>query len=382
MSEVVIEAFNEIKLLQTGKKLLVKTGDPLIDDHIGGLLPGDAVVISGLSGHGKSEWLFRKREDILNIKVNPNADKFVWLNYNLEVKILNVVLRGLNRKLKKKKRDILFQEFTQEEKNMANDYFEMMQDDRQFIEQDQTTSEDFYNRTKAFLEEHKDKDAVHISFDHAALNADKDTQKGIEEIVKGINRLKLEFDNAYFWIVSQLNRGLLGRVAEKNNLSAPNAGDLYASSTMDFVSAYNIVVFNANKVGISQFMKVSKNRYDYLSDHFGDEDSKQRVSFNTLGKLFFKVLKTRESDVIWKDLYIIDMDLSDEERGKLSEIKREREAPKAKEKVAKPYFTPKKLKEEVVTFVSPNDAFTEGEGSKIITRPFSEPMPEDKSKPF
>lgn len=340
IAELANQAFAELKKIQTGEKLLVKTGDPLIDDHIGGLLPGDAVVISGLSGHGKSEFLFKKRESVLNVEINPNASNYVWLNYNLEVKIFNVVLRGLNRKMKKKKRDILFQEFTEEERVLCKEYFNMLQDDRQYVEQEQTTSEDFYNKTRQFLIEHKDKDAVHISFDHAALNADKDTQKGIEEIVRGVNRLKLEFDNAYFWIVSQLNRSILGRIAEKNNNSAPNASDLYASSTMDFISAYNIVVFNANKAGIDQFMKVSPDRYDYLEEHFGEEDSKGRVSFNTVGKLFFKVLKTRESDVVWKDLYILDMDLTPEEKEKMK-------APetKTKESSGMPVFFTKKTDE-------------------------------------
>ena len=323
ISQLANQAFTELKKIQTGEKLLVKTGDPLIDDHIGGLLPGDAVVVSGLSGHGKSEWLFRKRESVLDVNVNPNSENYVWLNYNLEVKIFNVVLRGLHRKLKKKKQDILFKEFTEEEKILANEYYLMLQDDRQYIEQEQTTSDEFYNKTKAFLEDHKDKEAVHVSFDHAALNADKDTQSGIESLIKAVNRLKLEYHNVYFWIVSQLNRTILGRIAEKNNSSAPNAGDLYASSTMDFISSYNIVVFNAHKVGIDQFMKVSPDRYDYLSEHFGDEDSKGRVSFDTVGKLFFKILKTRESDVIWKDLYIIDMDLTEEEKEKLRHTDKE-----------------------------------------------------------
>lgn len=352
ISELANQAFEELKKIQKGEKLLVKTGDPLIDDHIGGLLPGDAVVISGLSGHGKSEFLFRKREAILSKEVNENADNYVWLNYNLEVKILNVVLRGLHRKLKKKKRDILFNEFNQEEKDLANEYFLMLQDKRQYVEQDQTTSEDFYNKTKAFLEEHKDKDAVHISFDHAALNADKDTQKGIEELIKAVNKLKLEYDNAYFWIVSQLNRSILARIAEKNNNSAPNASDLYASSTMDFISSYNIVVFNANKVGIDQFMKVSAKRYDYLSEHFGDEDSKGRVSFDTVGKLFFKILKTRESDVVWKDLYIVDMDLTEEEKDKLS-------TPEKEEMLSQgmPVFPEPEKTEIPLTPLSPEEAF-------------------------
>lgn len=357
ISKLANQAFVELKKIQTGEKLLVKTGDPMIDDHIGGLLPGDAVIISGLSGHGKSEALFRKRESVLSKEVNPNADNYVWLNYNLEVKIFNVVLRALNRKTGKKKRDILFQEFTEEEKALAKEYYDMLQDNRQFVEQEQTTSEDFYLKTRQFCLDNKDRDAIHISFDHAALNADKDTQKGIEEIVKAVNKLKLEFNNVYFWIISQLNRSILSRIAEKNNNSVPNASDLYASSTMDFISSYNIVVFNANKVGIQQFMKVSPDRYDYLSDHFGDEDSKGKVSFNTEGKLFFKILKTRETDVVWKDLYIVDMDLTQEEKEKLSSSS---DRPTYSPSSSVPVFSTEKPKPDIdppVTPIGPEEAF-------------------------
>ena len=151
-----------------------------------------------------------------------------------------------------------------------------------------------------------------------------------------------------------MNRSILGRIAEKNNNSAPNASDLYASSTMDFISSYNIVVFNAHKVGIEQFMKVSPDRYDYLKEHFGEEDSKGRVSFNTVGKLFFKVLKTRESDVVWKDLYAIDMELTEEEKEKLTHKDKE----ESKSDNDMPVFnTPEVVKEEPITPATLEEAF-------------------------
>lgn len=317
LGDLAKESFQYLKKLQDGKEQLVKTGYSCIDEHLGGLLKGSTVSLSALSGHGKSEMLFRLRENVLNTDINPNADNFVWLNYNLEVKIFNVLLRGLQRKLRKKKQRIMFDQFSEEEKVIVKKYYKGLEDNRQFVCQNAVTAEEFYEQTYAFLTEHRDKEGCFISFDHVALIGDKNTSEGIEKLIGYINKLKLEFESTYFFPISQLNRKILERVDEKSNRSSPNAGDIYQSSTIDFIADYNIIIFNAYKVGIEQFLKVNPDRYDYLSQHFGEEDSKGRVSFNTMGKLFYKVIKTRETDEPWKDLYIEDMDLSTEELSKM-----------------------------------------------------------------
>jgi replicative DNA helicase len=363
-------SFEELLKIQKGEKLLVKTNFDFIDDHLNGLLPGDTVILSGLSGHGKSETLFRIAENIMSTKVNPNAMDFVWLNFNLEVKMFNVLLRGLNRKLKKKKQEILYNTFTDEERVLVTEYYMTLSDERQFVCQDNITAKDFFSIADKFLEDNRGKEAVHISVDHAALIGDKNKTEGIEELIGYVNQLKLKYDNAYFWIISQLNRKILERAQEKNNHSAPNAGDLYQSSTMDFISSYNIVVFDAYKLGITQFMKASQNRYDYLSNHFGDIDNKGKVSFNTAGKLFYKVIKTRESDVMWKDLYVIDKDIDAED---LNRLKDTPGSISSRNTTRTPSFgTDEDPIEAPIKFGNPADAFG----------PFPKPNFDDGSAPF
>ena len=337
LGELTDQSLRELNKIQKGERRLVKTGFCMIDDHIKGLLPGDCVILSGLSGHGKSETLFRLRDSVMDVKVNPDANDYLWCNFNLEVRSFNVTLRSLNRILKKKKQDILFKVFDESEKKQVEKFHKENQDDRQFVCQDNISALDFYNICKGFLINNKQKKAVNISFDHAALLNGNDIQKSIEELIKYVNQLKLEFDNVYFYIVSQLNRAILGRIAEKSNMSCPNASDLYASSAMDFISSYNIIVFDAHKIGISEFMKVSPERYDYLSEHFTEQDSKGKVSFMTEGKLFYKVVKTRESDVMWKDLYIIDKDISEDEK---EVLKKEKEVSTSNPILNTPVFEP------------------------------------------
>lgn len=307
------DAFKDLNKIQTGENKLVKTGYECIDTHIGGLLKGDIIIISAMSGHGKSELLFKMKENILNPELNEGSEDFVFLDNSLEMKVFNIILRTLDRNMEKSKKDLLLKEFTEEEKRQAKQCYKNLQDDRQFINQSPTTPKDFYKGTKEFLEQHKDKRACFISIDHILLVSGSDKKEVIDTTIEYINQLKLEFTNCYFIVLSQLNRSVLNRVAEKNNLAEPNTGDLYGSEFMNHSASYNIILFNAYKVGIEQYLKVNPSRYDYLEEHFGDMSSKGKASFNTQGKLFHTVVKVREGSAMHKDLFIEDMVLPEEE---------------------------------------------------------------------
>ncbi|MEX0595707.1 MAG: DnaB-like helicase C-terminal domain-containing protein [Candidatus Paceibacterota bacterium] len=316
------KSFKELGAFQKGEKRLIKTGYECIDCHIGGALPGDIILISALSGQGKSETLFRMKDNILNPAINEGAENFAFLDISLEMKMFNIVLRSVHRKLNKTKRQILFEEFTEEEKKIAKAYYDsVVSDERQYISQTPTTSYEFYEGTKKFLQEHADKEAVFVTLDHMLLISGGDKKKALEETIEYMNRLKLEFDNCYFIILSQMNRSILGRIADKDNNSAPNTGDQYGSEFMNQVCSYNIVLFNAYKVGIDKYLKVNPNRYDYLAEHFAPGEGKKR-SFETVGKLFFHVLKVREGEAVFKDLFIEDMDM---DQNMIEQLKQESE---------------------------------------------------------
>lgn len=321
LKELTKEALIELKLLQDGKKKLVKTGFEAIDSHIGGMLGGDILILSGLSGHGKSESVFELKDNFLDEKINPDAKDFVTLEINLELKIFNVVIRALHRRMTKSKKKILFEGFNDEEKQICEHYFNSTQDDRQYLSQTPSTPEELAKGLDEFLSQHTDKKAVLIILDHILLLSGADKKGVIDTTMEILNQLKLKYSNVYFCVVSQLNRSVLARVSDKNNSATPTSADLYGSEFMQQAASYSLIVFNAYKVGIHQFMKVNPDFYEYLSDHFGETDSKGKVSFNTMGKLFQIVTKVREGEAVFKDIFIKDMRMDESTKKILTENK-------------------------------------------------------------
>lgn len=296
-----------LKKYQSGKIKVVKTGRPQIDDTLTGLLPGDIVVIAGASGAGKSFELQTIRESIMSKELNPEADDYIFLDYSFEMKLFNVVLRGLHKHMGKSKRDILLQEFTPAEEALSKRYLQTLNDERYYIEENPLTPKQFYEQTREFLIANKDRKAVIIAIDHIALfKNDGGEKKGaVDAAVEYINLLKREFGNAYFIVLSQLNRNILGRTADKDLNSMPNRGDVYQSDTMFHIADYLVIVHNPFRLGINQYLKVNPAHFPMLMEFFtATEGVSKRVSFETKGNIFYHVLKIREGEVVFQDIYI------------------------------------------------------------------------------
>lgn len=319
VGDLATEAFKELNRLQTKEKNLVKTGLEMFDCHIGGLLPNDILVIAGASGTGKSELLYELSDNLLNKDINSDADNYVLLEISMEMKMLNKILRATNKLLNKKKTDILFNKFTEDEALKVKKYYESLQDDRRFVVQTPLTPKEFYDLSREFCTEHVKKQAVFISCDHLLLYKGKDKQQVLEEVIEYCNLLKLEFSNTYFILISQINRNNLNVIKDKDNSMIPNNSWLFGSSFIEQVASYIVIMTNPYKLGINQFLKVNSSRYDYLSKYFGEEDNKGKVSFNTIGSLFYFITKTRESDKAFKDIFISELQMADDVKDKFKD---------------------------------------------------------------
>lgn len=313
------EAFSELIALQKGTKRLLKTGTEMIDCHIGGLLPSDCVIIAGAPSTGKSQTLYEMTDNMLQEEINPEAKDFVSLEYSMEMKMLNKILRATNNLLDKKKTEILFNEFSPEEQLKVTAYHKALYDSRRFVCQSPVAPKEFYKMTRDFCLIHKDKKAILISADHLLLFSGSEKQSVLEQVIEYVNLLKLEFENVYFFLLSQLNRSAISIIKEKDNSMMPNNSMLFGSSFMEQIASYIVIINNPFKIGILQYLRVNKERYEYLESFFGEEDTKGRVSFNTMGNLFYTITKTRESDYPFRDLFIKPMRLNEEQKNKMKQ---------------------------------------------------------------
>lgn len=297
------ENMQRLKMYQSGEMKPIYTGFDLFDKAPLPMLPGDIVCIAGNSGGGKSKMLQELRNNIMS---HPNSENYVWLDNSLEMKFLSTILRDLHETLKIDKRAILTQPFDERQRDIVNNYYKFISDPRFYINEEVFTPTQFWEGCVAFLEANKDKDVVFITIDHMALVKSDGEKKGaIDGIVEMMNALKKRFPNVTFIILSQYNRGVLGRLAEKTSESFPSRQDLYQSDTMyhicDFVIGLMIPMAN----GISEYGKVHSEKYKYLKEHFNeDEDAKGRVSFLTENRVFYHKIKDREGGLFYEDIFV------------------------------------------------------------------------------
>ena len=309
------KAFKEIKEYQTGVKGVVKTGLPYFDD-IFPVVNGSVIVFSAGSGVGKSYTLAKIVNNILNKELNPLANNFAVLNISLEMRVMSLVLRGMSSHLKKDKKDILLEEFTEEEKQMANEYYLSIQDERVHISQVPTTPNKFFEGCKEFLEANKSKDSVIITVDHLALvSADGGDARNsvIEKFIERVNDLKMLYENVIFILLSQTNSEMIRRAKDKDIMSQPQPQDLYYSQFTFQVADYVAVMINPTRMGITEYTKLKPERYPNLEKFFLEEDNKGRVSLETLGVNYVHLLKCREAQGLYLDIYAEELNIPDVE---------------------------------------------------------------------
>lgn len=320
VKELSFEAISKLNKIQTGENKLVLTGREYIDKHLKGLLPGEVLTLFAPSGVGKTEEFSKIFRNFLDTNINSEAKDYVSLEFNLEMQYLNLFIRDTARKFKKSKSEIIHKQFTKEEQELVKEHHKSLSDNRRFIVEETVTSKEFYEIVEKFCEDNKDKKAIFIGLDHCGLVvASERGEDPLEKIAIYINILKKKYKNTYFVLLTQMNRTYYaGEPKEKSNNNVPTTSMIYGASHFEFLSSYIVGIVNPFRTfGITEYMKVREDRYPNLSEFYSSTDKKGFTSFNTIGNLFYHILKLRDSDHMFDTLHIEKMDISKEQLDKM-----------------------------------------------------------------
>lgn len=305
LPELIQQEKLELKHLQDiGKPIYAQRH--YLNEPLGGLIPGDVITIAAGAGVGKSYELNLLKNNLMNKLINPEASDFVFLDISLEMRVLTLMVRQLSQEMGMSKKQIFFNKFTPEQQERARGIIENWADERFYICQSETTAESFFASAQVFCETHKDKKAIFISCDHLALLSGVSGRKTstIEDFLGKVNDLKLKYKNVYFILISQLNQDYFSRSGEKDRNAEPKPTDLFYSSSIFHLSSYVVVKTNPSKLGISEYSKVRPDRYPHLDKYFTSPDNKGKVSFYTDNLLFYHLLKNREEEPGYVDIFI------------------------------------------------------------------------------
>jgi replicative DNA helicase len=289
------EAVKEIAEFQKGnKKPYITCFNHLNENSLGGIFPGDVITIGGMSGHGKTYFLQRVEESILELN---DCSNLAILRFNIEMSVKKLFLRSVKNATKKKMSEIILNQPEGEFRKAYEDVYKAhRRNDNIFHVEETITPDKFYDYCVEFLEgEGKTKTCI-ITIDHIALVEGKDNKKAVDETVRYINKLKLEYPNVTFIILTQLNREIEGRSNPAE--MAPRPGDLYQSSTMMHLSDIVIVVHNPYMMGHKKYLALYRDKVGYLSEFFHDEtsDTSSYVNLRTANAVYYHYVKLRTPD--------------------------------------------------------------------------------------
>ena len=294
-SDEVKEAFTLIKEFQSGKKVPIKTRfDHFNKNTLGGIYNGNIITIAAISGVGKSYFLQLLEEDVFNKELNPIADEYILLRCNWEMSPFKLTLRALKNHTGQRPSDILFKAPDEATKAKYNEVYDNERNPRIYSSSIPSTPTAFYKHVSQFLEEHDDSASIVVTLDHIALVKDGgNKKKSMDDLLEVINRLRKEYPNVSFLIVSQLNREIESRTNPMEQ--APRKSDLYTSDGI-FQLADSVICLHApEKLGLNRYMLVNPHVYPHLKEHMINPDAKT-TNFKVEQRLFYHYLKLREAD--------------------------------------------------------------------------------------
>ena len=276
ISVVSEETKNRIDKIRKGELYPILSSSKQENKHIGGLFPGDKVVIAGRTGTGKTAYTLDRMDDWINWTINPRwKDKVIILFDSWEMKDWRLLLRMISKKDQSTVKSLI-----DSQKRMDDERFKRIsmivdsfKDKPVYINNYSTNVEKWKQAKLAIQNKYPNHQIINIG-DHTRLIM-KDTERSEQELINNLMVSSMDIANRteqiFVWL-SQMNRNIeSGSDRAKIGLSTPVASDIFGSDsvfqTADLVVAlhrpgmYGIEDFNGVSTG---FSKDNPDKEDYL----------------------------------------------------------------------------------------------------------------------
>lgn len=301
----------EVAKYRKGEKKIIRTHRPYLQEPWGGLLPGTCVVIGGHTSAGKSYEAELIIDEILDTNINKYAEDFVVLNFSLEMKVMSLYLRYMSRVTGYSKQELLLENWSEEKLKLLEPHTKKWASKNIYIEDNQLTADEWIDITNKFCEDNKNKKASIVIVDHMALLGEgNEITTSVNRVLSHINALKIKYDNVYFILLTQFSPSFFQRINDRDNKARPNERDTFYSGSLSMTSDYTVMIVNAQQLGIDKYLSLNQDRYSYLSKYFAKEEDVKlkkpsgKASFNTNGLLFYFLVKNREANRGYDDIFI------------------------------------------------------------------------------
>lgn len=325
-SELIREASGQLIRIQKKEELPIKTGIPHLDESLlGGIFGGQIITIAAGTGVGKTYLCQRIENAIFDNELNPSNEDNILIRCNWEMSAYGLLVRRLSQELKKPIREVIDNEFTEEEKIKANDIVVKERDERIIYSETPLTPEQFDKEIRDLLNETAPNKKVILTLDHIALV--KDTKLGkkaaMDSLIEVINEIRKVHKNISFIILSQLNREIEKRM-DNPRQHKPLLSDIHNSSTIAHISDVVLVITNPYLKGIENYLMIGthNDRYEHLRKYFITPGNKT-TSLLTNGLIYYFYLKIRQGDMAtMKDIFVEEIN-SNQLKNKQEEIEDE-----------------------------------------------------------
>jgi replicative DNA helicase len=227
-------------------------------EHIGGFLPGEQVVLAGRTGGGKSAKMFHDMMDFANPELNPTyaADLLILLD-SYEMLDWRVVLRLASRKGSAQVKELLdyHKRLTEERFQFLRSVMEQFKNVPIFISNRALNVKNWEETKKQVQGKYPKKRILNI-FDHTRLGLKEKEQKE-EELITGFMlagmRLKNSFDQWQFFL-SQMNRNIeTGANREKLGQHLPVSSDIFGSDAVFQCADVVMALHRPGQYGLTEF---------------------------------------------------------------------------------------------------------------------------------